>query len=97
MDPNKILRNQYRQLEHGSGWIEAEKIFSHGLVVGFAPLHLLGDDVSILESSLDFRGAKYSARAAQVVSDVDDVGGLSDRVRAGHAQMNTFFNRYRSR
>ena len=97
MDPNRILCTQYRWLEHGPGWIEAEKIFADGLVVGFAPLHLLRDHVSILESTLDFRGTKYSARAAQVVRDVDDVGGLSNRVRAGHAQMNTFFNRYRSR
>ena len=59
MDPNKILCTQYRQLEHGSGWIEAEKIFSHGLVVGFAPLHLLGDDVDVTEPTLDRAAFEY--------------------------------------
>ena len=79
-------------LEHGPGWIEAKKIFAHGLIVRFASLDLLRNDVSVLKSTLDFCGSENCAGATEIVRKVNHIGGLSNRVGTGHSEMNAFFN-----
>ena len=67
-DGRRKSPNLISWLEHGSGWIEAKEIFAHGLIVRFASLDLLRNDVSVLKSTLDSCGSENCAGATEIVS-----------------------------